>query len=57
MRISFLMKNVFALLLGFLTVLNASGQSGTGAAPPARDYSFTISTTQPWTDTGVDLQA
>ena len=24
---------------------------------PLRDYSFTISTTQPWTDTGVDLQA
>jgi LssY C-terminus len=57
MRISFLMKNVFALLFGLLTALNASGQSGTGAAPPARDYSFTISTTQPWTDSGVDLQA
>ena len=57
MRISFWMKNVFALLLGLLTALNASGQSGTGAAPPARDYSFTISTTQSWTDTGVDLQA
>jgi hypothetical protein len=24
---------------------------------PARDYSFTISTAQPWTDTGIDLQA
>ena len=57
MRISFLMKNVFALLLGLLTALNASGQSENGAAPPARDYSFTISTTQPWTDTGVDCKA
>jgi hypothetical protein len=26
------------------------------ALSTARDYSFTISTTQPWTDTGVDLQ-
>ncbi len=26
-------------------------------ATPAKDYSFTISTAQPWTDTGVDLQA
>ncbi len=26
-------------------------------ATAARDYSFTISTAQPWTDTGVDLQA
>ena len=26
-------------------------------ATAGRDYSFTISTTQPWTDTGVDLQA
>ncbi len=26
-------------------------------ATPGRDYSFTISTAQPWTDTGVDLQA
>ena len=27
------------------------------AASAARDYSFTISTEQPWTDSGVDLQA
>lgn len=26
-------------------------------ATPGRDYSFTISTAQPWTDTGVDLQS
>jgi hypothetical protein len=33
---------------------NALGQSE-AAAP--RDYSFSISTAPPWTDTGVDLQA
>jgi hypothetical protein len=46
-----------ALFVGVFAVLNAAAQSEAGAAPPARDYSFTISTAQPWTDTGVDLQA
>jgi hypothetical protein len=41
----------------FLAGLNTSAQSEAGAATAPRDYSFTISTTQPWTDTGVDLQA
>jgi len=54
-KTSFLATSGFALLLGLLTVLGAPGQSGAGAAPAAREYSFTISSTQPWTDTGVDL--
>ena len=40
-----------------LANLNAAAQSEGGAVAAPRDYSFTISTTQPWTDTGVDLQA
>jgi hypothetical protein len=43
------------LAITMLANLNAAAQSEHGAAAP-RDYSFTISTTQPWTDTGVDLQ-
>lgn len=46
---------------GFVLVLGlffAPGVPATSAAlATARDYSFTVSTTQPWTDTGVDLQA
>ena len=41
------------VLLAF--ILPASAQFHVATA--GRDYSFTISTTQPWTDTGVDLQA
>ncbi len=55
------MKYRFPVACGFLLLAVAF------AGPPvsaqfqietaARDYSFTISTAQPWTDTGVDLQA
>ena len=41
------------VLLAF--ILPASAQFHVATA--GREYSFTISTTQPWTDTGVDLQA
>ena len=44
-----------AIFLSLTSTLSAIAQSEAGAA--ARDYSFTISATQPWTDTGVDLQA
>ncbi len=44
----------FVVLVGLFPVPVISAQSVAGAA--ARDYSFTISTAQPWTDTGVDLQ-
>ena len=40
-----------------LTVNSQRFQPSPKLAPLRRDYSFTISTTQPWTDTGVDLQA
>jgi hypothetical protein len=43
-----------AAFAGLLSVPFISAQSEAGAA--ARDYSFTISTAQPWTDTGVDLR-
>jgi LssY C-terminus len=42
------------LILGMSVVLFLPASSS--ALATARDYSFTISTTQPWTDTGVDLQ-
>jgi hypothetical protein len=45
----------FVLLAGVFAVSAISAQSEAGAA--AKDYSFTISTAQPWTDTGVDLHA
>lgn len=44
----------FALLAG-MSVVPAVAQFQIATA--ARDYSFTISTAQAWTDTGVDLQA
>jgi hypothetical protein len=50
-----LMAGGFALLAGMFVVPSASAQFQIATA--ARDYSFTISTAQPWTDTGVDLQA
>src|ERR1700746_246754 len=40
---------VFAGLLVFVTAMSRFAS--------AQDYKFTVSTTQPWTDTGVDLQA
>jgi hypothetical protein len=50
--LSFVVPGV--VLITACAALNASGQSEASAP---RDYSFTISTAQPWTDTGVDLQA
>jgi hypothetical protein len=48
-----LMAGAFVLLAAVPTV-PASAQFQIATA--GRDYSFTISTVQPWTDTGVDLQ-
>lgn len=56
MKSSSLMTTRAALLLVLPAValgLNPPASSQTAA----RDYSFTISTTQAWTDTGIDLQA
>ena len=43
-----------ALLAGVFAVSPVSAQFQ--IAPPGKDYAFTISTAQPWTDTGVDFQ-
>jgi len=45
------------LTLAFLLICQSVAQT-TPAAPPApgNDYSFNVSTTQPWTDTGLALQ-
>ena len=53
MKFSYLMAGGFVVWRLF--ALPASAQSQIATA--GRDYSFTISTAQPWTDTGVDLQA
>ena len=53
MKCLYLMAGGFVLLAAAFT-LPASAQFQIATA--GRDYSFTISTTQPWTDTGVDLQ-
>ena len=45
----------FAVLAAAFIVPAVSAQFHIATA--ARDYSFTVSTAQPWTDTGVDLQA
>jgi LssY C-terminus len=45
-----------AIFVSLASTPSAHAQSEAGAVA-ARDYSFTISTAQPWTDTGVDLQA
>ena len=50
-------RSISILVIAVLANLNVAAQSEGGAAATPRDYSFTISTTQPWTDTGVDLQA
>src|SRR5258707_955811 len=43
-----------AILVGLFAVPATAAQFQVATA--GRDYSFTISTGQPWTDTGVDLQ-
>jgi LssY-like putative type I secretion system component LssY len=40
-------------LVGLLAVLQVQA----AAQPAPRDYSLTVSTAQPWTDTGIDLQS
>jgi LssY C-terminus len=54
MRFLRLMAGGFLLLAGVCVAHALLAQSPNAA--PGRDYSFTISTAQPWTDTGVDLQ-
>jgi hypothetical protein len=54
MRSLSLIAGGFALLAGGFAIPAASAQFEIATA--GKDYSFTISTTQPWTDTGVDLQ-
>jgi hypothetical protein len=49
------MKKQTVFLVALLATLSQPFQSQALSTP--RDYSFTISTTQPWTDTGIDLQA
>ena len=52
MKFSSLVTCGSILSVGLFVVSAISAQAGA----EARDYSFTISTTQPWTDTGVDLK-
>jgi hypothetical protein len=52
------MKSLSLMAGGFvLLALTLPASAQFKVATAGRDYSFTISTTQPWTDTGVDLQA
>lgn len=53
MKFSSLTAGGLVLLAGVFTVPAISAQFQIAA--PSKDYSFTISTAQPWTDTGVDL--
>ncbi len=53
MKFSSLTAGGFVLLAAAFTVPAISAQFQ--IATPSKDYSFTISTAQPWTDTGVDL--
>jgi hypothetical protein len=49
---------VCGVLVALMPLPRIVAQAGaTGVAPSSRDYYFTLSSTQPWTDTGVDLQA
>ena len=50
-----LMAGGFVLIVGMFSVPDASAQFKLATA--GKDYSFTISTAQPWTDTGVELQS
>ncbi len=53
------MKSLSLMAGGFVllaAVFNLPASAQFQIATAGRDYSFTISTTQPWTDTGVDLQ-
>jgi hypothetical protein len=43
--------------IAILAFSQSIAQTAPAAASAANDYSFNISTTQPWTDTSVDLQA
>src|ERR1700687_3910157 len=55
MRFRFPVTGTFVLLAGAFAVPPVSAQFQIETA--TRDYSFNISTAQPWTETGVDLQA
>ena len=49
---------VFELVgIASLVVCQSFAQTGSAGTPAGNDYSFNVSTIQPWTDTGVDLQA
>ncbi|MBZ5705916.1 MAG: LssY C-terminal domain-containing protein [Acidobacteriia bacterium] len=51
-----LLRCVGVLLVAGFGVIPGTGQSVPGATPVSpQDFHFTISTAQPWTDTGVDL--
>ena len=55
MKFFSLMTKRTGLAIAIFATLTLAVRSEALSTP--RDYSFTISTTQPWTDTGVDLQA
>ena len=47
----------FRFVVVFTCLFGTFGFSQSEVAGSSRDFSYTISTSQPWTDTGVDLQA
>src|SRR5271170_3309402 len=47
---------IFALKVVVIASLAACQGVAQTATPASNDYSFNVSTTEPWTDTGVDLQ-
>ena len=51
-------RTVTITAIAWLAVGQGIAQTATSAVPGGgNDYSFNVSTTQPWTDTGVELQS
>jgi hypothetical protein len=51
-----LIQTLEVVTVAALAVCQSIGQAAPAAPATANDYSLNVSTTQPWTDTGVDLQ-
>lgn len=57
MRFSAVVIKGVALSIAMFSAMSAPAHSDAANATAPRDYSFMISATQPWTDTGVDLES